>query len=297
MEEQLAHDIHLIYIQSMILTSVSEILVVKIKIASRAERKGETGRRKREWKNSFILTPQSLTRSSMPIHFLELASVSPNGMTRAHTHKLGSIHLTVKALQSCLSTHRHTLGPVGWEWGNGRQQLGGPMLHYTNCSTPEASPCPILTPSAFTWIHVGVFLCVYVCVCCLHHQGNLSSCPMFPTWQCELSVTCCWLCNTSSAFFYQPITAPVQNGKLYHLNHKLMKSTSSLVMPGVSAQTVNRSGQAWRSPLEFRRRRQKCQAWDRPPWWLWLASIIKSLFWLTWIGKFLTCQLMNSEYV
>ena len=40
----------------------------------------------------------------MPIHFLELASVSPNGTvhthTPAHTHKLGARHPTVKAAQS-----------------------------------------------------------------------------------------------------------------------------------------------------------------------------------------------------
>lgn len=85
------------------------------------------------WRNSFIFTPESQARSSMPIHFLELASASMGQRTHRHTHTqawLSPCHCESSAillLHTEKLSHTHRLGPLGWQRGNGKQQLGGPF--------------------------------------------------------------------------------------------------------------------------------------------------------------------------
>lgn len=122
------------------------------------------------WKNSFIFTLESLARPSMPIHFLELAIVSPSGTIRTHSHThtythawLASAHFECTAILLLHGdSHRHTrilsVGMTARKWA---AAAGGvPTLLYRNWSTPEASPHPILTPSFCMCICVGVlFVC------------------------------------------------------------------------------------------------------------------------------------------
>lgn len=95
------------------------------------------------WRNSFIFTPESQARSSMPIHFLELASASMGQRThrRTHTHKLGSLHATVKALQSCSYTqrncHTHTqTWPIGMTARKWQAAAGGSLRSSTETVAP-----------------------------------------------------------------------------------------------------------------------------------------------------------------
>lgn len=78
-------------------------------------------------------SPQN-PRRGLPCQSISWSWLQPqwdNTHTDTHTHKLGSLHATVKALQSCSYTeklsHTHRLGPLGWQRGNGKQQLGGPF--------------------------------------------------------------------------------------------------------------------------------------------------------------------------
>lgn len=120
------------------------------------------------WRNSFIFTPESQARSSMPIHFLELASASMGQRTHRHTHKLGSLHATVKALQSCSYTQRncHTHTDLA-HWDDSEEMAssswGVPSLLYRNCSTLEAFPHPVLSLCACMHISVGVWCAVCLC--------------------------------------------------------------------------------------------------------------------------------------
>lgn len=86
--------------------------------------------------------------------------------THTHTHKLGSLHPTVKALQSCFYTQTDTRTHSA-RWDDREEMAssswGVPSLLYRNCSTPGASPRPILTLCACMCICVGV--CCAVCLC------------------------------------------------------------------------------------------------------------------------------------
>lgn len=80
----------------------------------------------------------------MPIHFLELASASPDGTTHARMQTwLTSCHCEGSAilpLHTDRHSQMHTLGPLGWQRGNGMQQLGGPFAPLQKLLTPQSPP-------------------------------------------------------------------------------------------------------------------------------------------------------------
>lgn len=98
------------------------------------------------------------------------AGFSLNGTThtQTHTHKLGSLHATVKALQSCSYTQRncHTHTDLA-HWDDSEEMAssswGVPSLLYRNCSTLEAFPHPVLSLCACMHISVGVWCAVCLC--------------------------------------------------------------------------------------------------------------------------------------
>ena len=135
----------------------------------------------------------------MPIHFLELASVSPNGTAHTHTQTWrASPHCesaTISPLHTDSHSRAHTLSPpVGMTARKWQAAAGGvPSLLYRNCSTPGASPSPYLNTLR---LHVRLCRCVFVCwqTCawmgmCIavptdHHLGTCRGCLMLPAPLC-----------------------------------------------------------------------------------------------------------------
>lgn len=155
-------------------TYVTVTQVVKV-VHPEAEREQEERTRERDqkrkrecvWKNSFIFTPESLARPSMPIHFLELAIVSSDGTTHTYAHTFGSFHPTVKALQSCFYTETLTdVHARTQQRGNGKkQQLGGPFAPLQKLQHPRGIPLPCLnTLCLHVLFHWCVFVCQLICV-------------------------------------------------------------------------------------------------------------------------------------
>lgn len=103
------------------------------------------------WKNPFIFTPESLARPSMPIHFLELAIVSPSGtthtLTQTHTQTHTglacftplwiSCNLTPTWRQSQTHTHMLSVGMTPRKWP---AAAGGSLHSSTETDAPQRPP-------------------------------------------------------------------------------------------------------------------------------------------------------------
>lgn len=135
------------------------------------------------WKNSFIFTPESLARPSMPIHFLELAIVSPSGTIHAHSHTHACLacfsplwmHCNLTPTWRQSQTHTHS---VCWDDSKemGSSSWGGPYAPPQKLKHPRGFPSPYLNTLI---LHVHLCRCV---VCVLTNvfvwKGNLDSSPL-----------------------------------------------------------------------------------------------------------------------
>lgn len=89
------------------------------------------------WRNSFIFTPESQARSSMPIHFLELASASMG----QHTHTSLALSMPLWKLCNLAPTHRETVThtqtwPIGMTARKWQAAAGGSLRSSTETVAP-----------------------------------------------------------------------------------------------------------------------------------------------------------------
>lgn len=93
------------------------------------------------WRNSFIFTPESQARSSMPIHFLELASASMGQRTHRHTHTSLALSMPLWKLCNLAPTHRETVThtqtwPIGMTARKWQAAAGGSLRSSTETVAP-----------------------------------------------------------------------------------------------------------------------------------------------------------------